>query len=103
MDMGKQKDAETLEWERRCKEQGAAFPNAGCSGTIVETFHLCCVEHDIAYRTGLDLWGNPTTRKDADLRFKRCMQTRSVFGVFSGMAFARWLIVRLFSSRAWKT
>lgn len=67
----------------------------GCS-VVTEAFQQCCFEHDIAYRTGARLDGTPITRREADARFRQCMQLRSRFGKVSPMAWWRWAGVRLF-------
>jgi len=70
----------------------------GC--TVVADFYLpCCYEHDIAYRTGCDVYGNPVTRAHADSEFRRCMQSRSRLGILNPMSWWRWIGVRLFGRR----
>ena len=83
------------------RAQAAALGADGCSG--VPDFYLdCCLAHDIAYRTGRDFRGNVSTRAEADAGFRRCMQSQSPFGVFSPMAWWRWVGVRLFGGRSWQ-
>lgn len=67
----------------------------GCTG-VTGAFVECCLEHDIHYRTGQRLDGTPITRRDADARFRACMQSRSKLGFFSPMAWWRWAGVRIF-------
>lgn len=81
----------------------------GCTG--VPEFHRdCCLEHDIAYRTGFDPraafksgeWLAPITRAEADARFRKCNQERSLMGRFSPMSWWRWAAVRLMARKAFK-
>lgn len=67
----------------------------GCS-FVTEAYHKCCLEHDIAYRTGCRIDGSTISRREADRRFRQCMQMRSRFGKFSPMSWWRWAGVRLF-------
>ena len=67
----------------------------GCTG--VKDFHKdCCLLHDIFYRTGVDLAGNPVSRAEADATLRDCIRSRSRFGRFSPMAAVRWAGVRMF-------
>lgn len=87
-------------WER-VRSIAAALGSDGCSG--VPDFHLdACLEHDIHYRTGKTIYGTPLTRAQADARFRRCIQQRSIFGRFSPMAWWRWAGVRLFGGASWQ-
>ena len=78
----------------------------GCSG--VPDFHLDgCYEHDIAYRTGKDLYGNQITRAEADRRFRIYIQKHSLLakfrlGFFSPMSWWRWAGVRLFGRNSYQ-
>ena len=57
----------------------------GCTG--VPEFHQeCCLEHDVHWRTGLTVLGQPITDRQANRRFRQCIQSRSRFGRFSPMA-----------------
>jgi hypothetical protein len=81
---------------RRAKE----LKSDGCSG--VPDFHLdCCLEHDIAYRTGHTVDGEPLTRAEADARLRRCIQKDSSLGVLDPMSWWRWAGVRLFGASSW--
>lgn len=73
----------------------------GCSW-VSELFHDCCLEHDIHYRLGSDIYGKPITRAEADRRFRHCMQRHSKLGRFSPISWIRWAGVRLFGSNAYK-
>jgi hypothetical protein len=75
--------------------EGARLNSDGCS-YVSEAFHQCCVEHDGHYRRGTWINGKPITRKEADARFRECMQMRSRFGKLSPMAWWRWAGVRIF-------
>ena len=87
-----------LYWDR-VRDKAAELGADGCSmatGAFVE----CCLEHDVHYRTGKTLRGMTISRRDADARFRACMQARSRFGAFSPMAWWRWAAVRLFGRAA---
>lgn len=73
----------------------------GCSG-VPEFYHDCCLEHDIHYRTHFTLLNQPISRSEADRLFRKCMQQRSSFGVWSPMAWWRWIGVRMFGKRAYE-
>ena len=73
----------------------------GCTGAT-ELYHDCCLEHDIAYRTGGNIFGERRTRAQADARFRRCMQARSWFGKWSVVAWARWAVVRVVGGFNWR-
>lgn len=75
--------------------KAAQLNSDGCS-YVTEAFHRCCLEHDIAYRTGRRVDGSTISRRAADKRFRECMQMRSRFGKLSPMAWWRWAGVRLF-------
>lgn len=81
----------------------------GCTG--VPDFHRdCCLEHDLAYRTGMDpraafesgQWALSISRAEADARFRTCNQKRSLLGWFAPMAWWRWAAVRLLAAKAFK-
>lgn len=89
------------EYWQRVKERAAELLSDGCSG--VPDFHvICCLEHDIAYRTGQTVDGESLTRAEADARFRRCIQSRSLLGFFSPMSWWRWLGVRVGGSASWQ-
>lgn len=39
----------------------------------------CCYEHDIHWRTGKTIWGQPLTENEANARLERCERSRSWF------------------------
>lgn len=73
----------------------------GCTG-VSELFLIPCLEHDIHYRTHEDLEHMPITKSEADIRFLKGMQSRSIVGKLSPIAWARYIGVRLFGRHAWK-
>jgi hypothetical protein len=81
-------------WER-VRDKAGEIGSDGCTGAGA-VFRDCCFEHDIHYRTGRTLDGQPITKAQADDRFRACMQARSVLGWWSPMAWIRWSAVRLF-------
>jgi hypothetical protein len=92
------------EWLKR---EAAARGFDGCTG-VPEFFHLCCLEHDFAYRTGLcprDYYLGRYTRTDraaTDRRFRLCIQSQSKLGKWSPLSWWRWAGVRLLAGKAWK-
>lgn len=80
-------------WER-VRERARELGSDGCSK--VPDINLdCCYEHDIHWRTGMTLDGEPISVQDANNRFWRCNTERSVFGKGSPLAAWRWLGVSL--------
>ena len=76
----------------------------GCSAIPYlsnEFFEDCCFEHDIHYRTGKTIFGDPITRAQADQRLRECIQIRSDLGKLDPLAWWRWAAVRLFGGGAW--
>lgn len=96
----------TTDWRRVTEDDlkviAEAIQTDGCTG--VADFYLCaCILHDYWYRTGVDLDGvTPITRAEADRRFRRIIQQRSVFGRLSPMSWWRWAGVRLLGASSWK-
>jgi len=86
-------------WDR-IRERSKELGSDGCTG-VPEFYHDCCLEHDIAYRSGKDVYGNRITRKRADLQLRKCIQQRSRFGRYSPMAWWRWTACRLVGSWSW--
>lgn len=80
--------------EAKAKELGSD----GCSG-VSEWNQECCYEHDIAYKTGANVYGVKQTRKETDDAFYECNKKRRVS---TPRAFIRWLGVRIFGGGAWK-
>ena len=81
-------------WER-IYDKAAELGSDGCSFAS-GGFRDCCVEHDVHYRLGTTIDGYPITRREADARFRSCMQCRSRFGWWSPVAWWRWAAVRTF-------
>lgn len=86
-------------WERVRNEAGR-LGSDGCSmalGTYVD----CCYEHDIAYRTGATVDGVCLTKEEADARFRSCIQSHSIFGWYSPVAWVRFGILKWRGQKAW--
>lgn len=62
----------------------------GCTG-VVDIYVDCCYEHDIHWRTGRTLDGDPISAKEMNARFRWCIQSRSRFGRWSPMSWVRWM------------
>lgn len=74
----------------------------GCTG-VPDWFLDDCIVHDWWYRMKIDFNGSPISREEADKRYRWMMQRRSVFGVYSPMAWWRWAGVKLFGKSAWQS
>ena len=80
----------------RVRTKAKELNSDGCTGVI--DFYLdCCLEHDIAYRTGATVDGKARTHRQADEDFRHCVQSRSYFGTFSPMAWWRWAGLRIYN------
>ena len=75
-----------------------ALRSDGCTA-VSEVYHDACVIHDLGYKLGIDPWGHPITKKDTDTNFRKCMQSKSVFGKLSPMSWWRWLAVSTFGGK----
>lgn len=78
----------------------------GCTGVPDLWFRLCCYDHDIAYRTGLDVDGKALDRTTADHNLRRCMAEQSPLakigcGVLSPLSWLYWAGVRLGAASHW--
>ena len=86
---------------RRVRRKAAELGSDGCSG--VPDFYLdCCLEHDIAYRTGKTITGKVLTREEADHRLMECIREKSFLGKWSPMAWWRYWAVRFMARKSWK-
>ena len=85
---------------RLVRQRGHDLDADGCTG-VPDFFLDACIEHDTHYRTHTWLDGSPIFRSEADERFRRVMQSRSVLGPCSPMAWWRWAGVRLMGRWAW--
>jgi len=74
----------------------------GCT-LVSQLYRDCCLEHDVHYRTGRTVFGARITRKEADRRFRLCMQRRSPLGKFGPIPYIRWAAVRLGGWWAWQS
>ena len=68
-------------WEA-IRARAKELQSDGCS-RVTSMYLDCCLEHDIYYRTGKTLNGKEISREEADKIFRECMQSRSIFKVFS--------------------
>lgn len=73
----------------------------GCTG-VIDFYRPGCIIHDFYYRTHRNLDGTPITKKQADTVLKKYIQSKSIFGRFSPMAYWRYLGVRKLAGRAWE-
>lgn len=93
----------TADYRASVRHRAAELKADGCSGPALDAFYRdACLEHDIHYRTGRTLDGQPLTRAQADATFRRRMQAMSPVGVLSPMAWWRWVAVRLFGGSSWR-
>lgn len=88
------------EYWQRIRDEADRLGTDGCTmGSAA--FRDCCARHDLEYRSGATIDGDPVTKHEADVRFRSCMQSRSRFGWFSPMAWTRYGILKLFGQKAW--
>ena len=92
---------EALDWPD-IRRQAHALGTDGCSGPTLPLFVDCCYQHDIAYRTHSDEFGDPITRGEADARFRACIQSRDILGELSLIAHARYLVLRAVGWWHWR-
>ena len=93
-------DFSQVDWDA-VRRKAMALQSDGCSGPTLPIYVQCCFQHDIAYRTHCDEHGAPITRKQADQRFRACMEHFSILGDHSLIAEWRYWAVRLFGWWAW--
>lgn len=98
-----------LKYRAWVKREAKAVGSDGCT-FVSELYHICCLEHDLGYRYGLDPrsaymvgWekARPIARAEVDRRFRECIRAHSAFGRYSPIAFVRWLGVRVFGYFLW--
>ena len=88
----------------RVKEMAAALHGDGCTASPDLFYRRCCDEHDIHYRTGKTVDGEPITRAQSDKRLFQCMKKAGktpVLGRFL-IPLTFWFMVRVFARNAWK-
>lgn len=90
----------TADYVQLVEFMAASVHADGCSG-VPDFYLMGCLEHDIAYRTHADPFGQPITKAEADQRMRWYVQMRSPFGVFSPMSWWRWFAVKWWAGRAW--
>lgn len=83
----------------RVREKAAEIGADGCT-MATGAFRDCCLEHDLHWRTGQTLDGDPISFDEADLRFRSCMQRSSRLGWFSPMAWIRYAVIRTIGRKA---
>lgn len=89
-------------WDR-VKALAWALKGDGCSRAPDLFYRSCCDEHDIHYRTGMTLAGVSLTRKQADTRFRKCLQKNGktpILGTFI-LPWIYYAAVRLFGESSW--
>lgn len=80
------------------RERAKELNSDKCSKAL-DVYVDCCYEHDIPYRSGMDVYGNPVTKAEADATFRRCIQSKSKLGRFSPMSWWRWAAVHLINCK----
>lgn len=75
----------------------------GCTAVPDLTYKRCCDEHDIHYRTGNTVEGNPITRLEADNRLFQCMKETGKTPLLGTHIIPTiyWIGVRLFGGKIW--
>lgn len=84
------------------RDKADALGTDGCT-MAGPAFRDCCRRHDLEYRLGRTLSGKFLTRKMADQRFLACMQSRSMLGWYSPIAWLRYAAVRLFGAKHFRS
>lgn len=73
----------------RVRIEAARLQSDGCS--FVRDYYLdACLEHDIHWRTGRTIDGDPITAQQANRRLRKVIQARSKAGRFSPLSWVRW-------------
>lgn len=81
----------------------------GCT-LVTQVYQDCCLEHDLSYYYGKDPrvayasnWQSAPAmdRKEADRRFRNCVQAHSRLGKYSPVSWLRWSGVRLAGWHPW--
>jgi len=86
------------------RELAAALKGDGCTRSPDLWYRACCDMHDVHYRTGRDLDGQPITRALSDRQLRLCM-AQSGKTLFVGrwvLPWLYWAAVRTFGRKAWK-
>ena len=91
--MGANLPTTTVDWDR-VRARAKELNSDGCTG-VKDFYKDCCLLHDIYYRTGADLDGQPVTRREADALLRDCIRSRSRLGKWSPLALVRWTGTRL--------
>ena len=89
---------DTRDYWNRVRDTAAEL---GCDGCTMASgaFLDCCLQHDVEYRLGTTIDGEPITFDEADTRFRNCMFMRSKLGYFSPVAWYRYAAVKWFGKK----
>ena len=94
----------TLDWTQLTEADYAAIAefvySDGCTG-VPDFYRNDCIYHDWCYRTHRDLDGTPLTKKESDKRLKAGIRVESPFGMWSPMAWWRYVAVKRFGRKSW--
>lgn len=85
----------------RVRECAKVIEADGCSG-VPDFFKICCDAHDITYRTGADVDGEPRSQAEGDAELRQCIQARSRWGWFSPMSWWRWAVLRVVGHKSYR-
>lgn len=91
-----------MRYWRRVRVRATELRSDGCSG-VPDFYKDACLEHDIHYRTHRYMSGDPIDKQTADLILKRRIQSWSLFGSYSPMAWWRWKYLTYGAQDAWDT
>lgn len=96
-------DTKPSYWQR-VKVTAKSLKGDGCSSSPDFFYKRCCDDHDIAYRTGKTVDGEPISRAEADKRFYACMRKHGKTPVLGKMIlpWTYWMGVRLFGGSSWQ-
>jgi hypothetical protein len=77
-----------------------AIQSDGCS-KVPDIYGSCCVLHDLCYKLGIDEYGKPMKKADADRLLRKCQQEKSRLGRFSPVSWFFFLGVRYLGFKAY--
>ena len=91
-------------WKARAHALAEKVGGDGCSSSPDLFFGPCCDAHDVAYRTGFNIDGEPVTRAKADKAFYKCMKKAGVTPILGKFILPTvyYLAVRTFGGKQWK-
>ncbi len=81
---------ETSDYWKQVRFVAGQVKADGCTG-VSDIFLDSCLEHDIHWRLGTTIYQVPITTAQANRRFRKVIQSRSLLGRFSPVSWVRWV------------